>query len=167
MPATYEPIATTTLGSNTKITTFSSIPSTYTDLVLVMNYGLNQPGSCFLRFNSDSGTNYSFTELRGTGSSALSSRLAPTNGYFAYNVFPDTTFGNSIVQIQNYSNTTIFKTFLSRANATSGSYPGAAATVTQWRNTSAINSISIDLDGDSNYWYLAGSTFTLYGIKAA
>lgn len=166
--ATYEPIATQTLSSNTMVVTFSSIPSTYTDLVLVVNFAMNLGSSGYLRFNGDSGSKYSFTELRGTGSSVTTYTTGTTTrAYWNINVIPITTFGTAIVQIQNYSNTTTNKTFISRVSATTGTYPGSAICVATYQDTSAINSITIDRDGDSTYYYLPGSTFTLYGIKAA
>jgi len=55
MPKTYEPIATTTLGSNQTTITFSSIPSTYTDLVIVSNMGTTTASYPFIRFNGDTG----------------------------------------------------------------------------------------------------------------
>ena len=165
--STYTPIATTTLGSAASSVTFSSISGAYTDLVLVINWAQSEVASCWIRFNSDSGSNYSFTELRGNGSAASSTRLSNTaQSYWAYNVFPDTSFtGNAIISIQNYSNTTTNKTFLSRANANSGSFAGTSAIVGLWRSTSAITSIILDTDGAATY--STGSTFTLYGILAA
>lgn len=164
--STYTPIATTTLGSAQTTITFNSF-SGYTDLVLVCNWAQSAVGSCWIRFNSDSGTNYSFTELRGNGSAASSTRLSSTaQSYWAYNVFPDTSYtANAIISIQNYSNATTYKTFLSRANANSGSFAGTSAIVGLWRSTSAITSIELDIDGSATY--NTGSTFTLYGIAAA
>jgi len=163
MPKTYEPIATQTLGSAAASVTFSSIPSTYTDLVLVTNTQRDATGSgpvgFYARYNGDSGTNYSNTNLVGDGSSASSARdTNQTNLFFL--LAPDSQWGNSIVQIMNYSNTTTNKTSLSRVNATTN-YTGIFAGL--WRNTAAINSIT--LSGTVNI--KAGSTFTLYGIKAA
>jgi hypothetical protein len=168
MTTTYEKIATTTLGSDTKDVTFSSIPATYTDLVMVINCTqITVAASLWLRFNSDSGSNYSWTEFRGNGSSALTDRGSNYGQtYFANNVIPNTVPGAFIVQFQNYSNTTTYKTFLSRGNATSGAYAGASAIVGLWRSTAAINSILISQDGGTTYKYGTGSTFTLYGIKA-
>lgn len=165
---TYTPIQVQTLSSNSKTVTFSSIPSTYTDLVLVMNYTLVKPASCKAQFNGDTNANYSYTELRGNGSAASSTRGSnQTFTYFAQNVFPDTTPGNSIMYIQNYSDSSMYKTLITRTNANTGSYPGSSAIVGLWRSTSAINSITLDMDGDSTYWYQSGSTFALYGIAAA
>jgi hypothetical protein len=164
---TYEPIATQTLGSAQTTITFGSISGSYTDLVLVANWAQSAVGSCSIRFNSDSGSNYSFTELRGNGSAASSTRLSnAAQSWWAYNVFPDTSYtANAIISIQNYSNATTYKTFLSRANANSGSFAGTSAIVGLWRSTSAITSIELDIDGSATY--NTGSTFTLYGISAA
>ena len=162
--ATYTPIATTTLGSAAASYTFSSIPSTYTDLILVFN-GSASSGTPFttLRFNGDTATNYSDTTLSGNGTSASSGRDSSTT--FIYVSGADTLstgMSQLIVNFQNYSNTTTYKTALARsANAANGT----SAAVGLWRSTAAINSITVMLNSASNY--AAGSTFTLYGIAAA
>jgi hypothetical protein len=166
MTATYEKIETTTLGSATGTVTFSSIPATYTDLVLILNLGATTEGSGMrLRFNSDTGNNYSGTNLVGTGSNVISNKYPNFDA-----VLPDwyVSTGASIAQVEvinimNYSNTTTYKTILSRAGrATSETDPGTVAVVSLWRNTNAISSIQLSLANN----YSAGSTFTLYGIKA-
>jgi hypothetical protein len=167
MPAgsTYTPIATTTLGSNQTTVTFTSF-SGYTDLVLVTNlrYSTGTPsGNAFLRFNSDSGTNYSRTFLQGDGSSASSGRGSNENAvYVLGNTNASGVFNTNITQIQNYSNSTTFKTVLSRwVNATDF----ALAFVSTWRNTAAITTIDVTASGTSQF--ASGCTFTLYGIAAA
>jgi hypothetical protein len=67
---------------------------------------------------------------------------------------------NSIINIQNYSNSTTYKTVLARSN---NAATGTDATVALWRSTSAITSIDYYLNSGS---WATGSTFTLYGIKA-
>jgi hypothetical protein len=165
MPAgsTYTPIATTTLGSNQANYTFSSIPSTYTDLVVVCRAGAVSNSDLTFRVNGDTGTNYSSTFLWGDGSTAGSARTTNVAfGYFTYYGSIET-LGSSvhIAQFMNYSNTTTYKTVLARsANASRG----VDAVVSLWRNTAAINSITLI---GSNANILSGSTFTLYGIAAA
>ena len=162
MASTYEKIATTTLGSAAASYTFSSISGSYTDLVLVVNAGASSPSYDFaMRFNSDSGSNYSVTRLIGNGSTASSSRTS-NNTFINTRAIPADITGTYIVQIQNYSNTTTYKTALIRANN-----PASAteAVVGLWRNTAAITSITISPEFLVNL--LAGSTLTLYGIKAA
>ena len=157
--STYTPIATTTLGSAAASYTFSSIPSTYTDLVLVFNGSTTSGNLMRIRLNGDTGSNYSVTMLWGTGSSAVSARYSDSWVW----AIPDGAgaMQNAILNFQNYSNTTTYKTTLTRA-----SLPGASVTaaVSLWRSTAAINSIEVALSSNE---YSAGSTFTLYGIAAA
>ena len=165
MAATYESIASTTLGSAQADVEFTSIPGTYTDLVLVINCGTSVSGqSIQMQFNSDSGNNYSSTEMWGNGSSASSGRLTNTSAIRAVGrgIGTDTTLiDTGFVSIQNYANTTTNKTALIR----SGVSGGTIASVGLWRDTSAITSIKLIGEGPSNI--ITGSTFTLYGIKAA
>jgi hypothetical protein len=162
---TYTQIASTTLGSAASSVTFSSIPSTYTDLVLVMNYFSTASEWPMIQFNSDTATNYSFTEMYGNGTSANSARQSSVSGiwvgYGAYSPAGSTNPGTIIINIQNYANATTYKTTLSRSNSTNG----VEATVGLWRSTSAINTIV--LKHQTATTYIAGSTFTLYGISAA
>jgi len=69
MAMTYTPIATQTLGSSVSTVTFSSISGTYTDLVLIAQPIASAGVDLELRFNGDSGSNYSCTQLSGDGSS--------------------------------------------------------------------------------------------------
>ena len=160
MAITYEPISTTTLGSAASSVTFSSIPATYTDLVLICSSSNTAGNRSFLmEINSDTGSNYSYTYMQGDGSSAASPRASNQTKMQIANF--TTVRGTAIAQLQNYSNTTTYKTVLSRGNA--------ADTVVQafvglWRSTAAINSITLSLNADN---LAATSTFTLYGIKSA
>jgi|NOAtaT_6_FD_contig_101_1116720_length_1144_multi_3_in_0_out_0_2 hypothetical protein len=166
MPKTYEPIATTTLGSAAATVTFSTIPGTYTDLVLIGNFSLNvNNSSLFVRLNSDTGSNYSYTRLSGNGTTATSGR---DSNQTQARITADATAQNSgtrqmfVLQFMNYSNANTNKTFLSRYS----SVGGTEVFVDLWRNTSAIT--SIDVKGfDATAIIESGSTFTLYGIKAA
>ena len=164
MPSTYDKIAATTLGSAASSYTFSSIAGTYTDLVLVMTTKLTTGADGInMQFNGDTGTNYSFTYLSGNGTSASSGRFANTSNIkVAFNGYPTTADGhNSIVQVNNYSNATTFKTAITRDNNANN---GTGAIVGTWRNTNAITSIVLTAVSST---FTAGSTFTLYGIKAA
>ena len=167
MPTTYEPIATNTLSSAAVSVTFSSIPATYTDLVLVFNGKSAQTGSSVngfrCRLNSDTGTNYSNTFLEGNGSAASSFRETG-NDFMNISYISQTSasLGNVIANFNNYSNTTTYKTIVARGNNPSVI---TNATVGLWRNTAAISTILLYRDLTNNIE--AGSTFTLYGIKAA
>jgi hypothetical protein len=163
--STYTPIATYTVGSAVADYTFSSIPGTYTDLFVSINCGTSASGqSLGMRFNSDSGSNYSSTEMWGNGSTASSGRLTSSTFIRAVGrgIGTDTTLiDTGFVNIQNYSNTTTYKTSLIR----SGVSGGTIASVGMWRSTSAITSITFFGEGPSNI--ISGSTLTLYGITAA
>jgi hypothetical protein len=161
MAVTYEAIATQTLGSATSSVTFSSIPSTYTDLYLVTNVSrTTAAGAIYLdQINSDSGSNYSFTYMYGNGSAASSGRASGGTESFLGDI--STTPSSVNISLQNYSNSTTYKTWLSRASASANA---VAAVVGLWRSTSAINTFRIRT---STGTFDAGSTFTLYGIKAA
>jgi len=162
MPATYEPIATTRLSSSATSYTFSSIPSTYTDLVLVVAgtfTNTNSGGN--LRLNGDTGTNYSTTALRGTGTTVYATRSI--NRSFIAGNEDGSSSGPWIFiwNINNYANASTYKTVLVRASD-AGAY--VSETVGLWRSTSAINSITfITFDPGIS----SGTTLTLYGIKAA
>lgn len=165
MPAgsTYSTIATTTLGSAASSITFSSISGSYTDLVLVIgNLQMASTGQGLrVNFNSDSGSNYSYTALYGTGSSAGSFRVSTTGlqiGWAA--VGSGTAKSNVIASVQNYSNSTTYKTVLSRFNDSSAE---TGAIVGLWRNTAAITNIYIYSATNLN----AGTMATLYGIASA
>lgn len=158
MARTYEPIATYTATGNIASYTFSSIPSTYTDLVFVFS-GTGTTADLYLQYNGDNAGNYSVTNLYGNGSSAGSNRASNTN--VSYTGTITTSQCNVIANIQNYSNTTTYKTILSRASAANYEIQ---ARVAEWRSTTAINSIAVKTTGSQ---FDTGSTFTLYGIKAA
>jgi len=168
MPAgpTYEPIATTTLGTATNSISFSSIPATFTDLVLIVNgEGTSTGGGSqdvVLRLNGETAaTNYSETVLRGSGSSATSIRYSES--YLnAASAWSTGRRYNHIVQFMNYANTTTFKTVLSRGNYAGGD---VNAVVILWRATpAAINQIALNISPNN---FAIGTTATLYGIKAA
>lgn len=166
MAATYEPIATTTLGSNQTDITFSSIPSTYTDLIVVANAKAVGSGGnqwFFLTFNGNNSANYSSTFLSGNGSSASSGRYTSrTDGIFPGDT-DNSNYATMIIHIMNYANTNVYKTTLSRSSDASDT---VKAVVGLWQNTSAITSLKITNQDLSNN-IASGSTFTLYGIKAA
>ena len=161
LPSTMTPIATITLSSKA-VVTFSSIPQTYTDLVLVVN-AISSVGYNFrVRLNSDSSANvYSWTYITANGTTA-SSASQPSSSQTSMRIsqfgYVDSVPGTHIINFQNYANTSVFKTVLSRA---SNSNNGLTANIGLYQSTAAISSITTVDSYDS------GSTFTLYGIKAA
>lgn len=167
MAVTYEPIEAKTLTSSSSSVTFSSIPGTYTDLILISSAKMvSSAQDLRIRFNSDTASNYSQTYVSGDGTTTYSGRA--TNQTFStidnYGYIDTTNFNISIHHIMNYANTTTFKTTLSRSSNAS---TGTDAIVSLWRKTpEAITSITLLPSGTSQN-FATGTTFTLYGIKAA
>jgi hypothetical protein len=161
MPNTYVALATQTLGSTASSVTFSSIPNIYTDLVLIASIKyVSVGGFSKLTFNGDTATNYSNTIVYGNGSAALSARTS-NDVFIGTSYDANTEISTDTFHIQNYSNTTTFKTVLNRHSAAG---TRAEALVGLWRKTpETINSLT--LTGGNNY--AAGSTFSLYGIAAS
>ena len=168
MAITYEPISTQTLGSAAASVTFSSISGTYTDLVLIMSaFGSVGGADIRVQVNSDTASNYSLTRLVGY-TTAFSNRSSNATYWQITN---SVGIGSSsseptadVIQFMNYSNTTTNKTILVRHNQPQSSLMETAAQVGLYRSTSAITSITFSLSSGN---YSTGSTFTLYGIKAA
>jgi len=161
MPKNYVLLETITVGAaGAASVTFNSIPqSGYTDLVVKGSARLGTTG-IIARFNSDSGTNYSRTILRGNGSTADSTRQSNQNS-IAIDGSYSQPYQNAIMHIMNYANTTTYKTTIQRSNNAGA---GLDQGVGMWRNTAAITSIDVTLQTNN---YTAGTKFTLYGIKAA
>lgn len=158
MTVTFDSIATTTTNGTTGTITFSSIPDTYTDLKLVLNV-LTAGYDTYIRFNSDSATNYSVTILRGNGTAASSTRqTSQAQTYLNFNASSPALF---IVDIFSYAGSTN-KTFLINSNEDANGSGTVEARVGLWRSTSAINSITLTHGGN----FSTGTVATLYGIKS-
>lgn len=159
----YEVISTQTLGTAAASVTFSSISQNFTDLHLVTQ--MQTTGSLQridLRFNSDSGSNYSVTRIYGSGSAASSDRFTGASGIdIAYVATSGWCIANH--SIMNYANTTTYKSIVGRWNS-EGNSGYTAGLAGLWRSTAAITSIALIPLGVN---FATGSTFTLYGIKAA
>ena len=162
MAATYTPIASITLGTATSSVTFSSIPQTYTDLILVsrpINSGITAVN---IYFNSDTGTNYSCTRVYGGGGVVSSDRFSNTaSSLGGWGTNADTFPYLFTSHIMNYANTTTNKTMLTRPSEINAGYVGLISTL--WRNTAAITSVTFN--GNANF--SVNSKFDLYGILGA
>ena len=158
-------IQTITASSQSAVS-FTSIPSTYTDLHIVAVGTSSTAGSSVnywrMTFNGDSSSGlYSDTYLYGNGSSAASSR--DTGGNFMYLGYVGQTSNTaqpiSTFDIMNYANSTTYKTVLARGSAASDN---VGAMVGLWRNTNAINRVDLFMSSAT-----VSGTFTLYGIANA
>jgi hypothetical protein len=158
--ATYEPITTVTATGSSSILVMSSIPQTYTDLVLAVNGDNDVDDEFQLRFNGDSGSNYRVIFLYASSGGVSSAQYASTNYAQLGGLFTTgTATGSNMINIFSYSNTTINKTVVSTAN--SGNY--AQFRTNTWQSTSAITRIDCFLAGGT---FTNPTTFSLYGIKA-
>jgi len=159
---TYTPLATVTLGSSASSVTFSNIPATYRDLVLVSNSRLSSgAGQLFYRFNSDVGSNYSFVWMSGNGSSTNSASIT-TSLIFTSNNINDSTdnWSTYTLNLLDYSATDKHKTALLKSD---NSAISAIRNASRWANTSAINNITVNTSGGT---FVSGSNFSLYGVIA-
>ena len=162
--ATYALIESATASGSQSSITFNTIPNTYTDLIVVANFGSSTTTQTIeTRVNGDtsSSTNYSWTWVFGNGSTATSTRGSSEARIPVGQIGSNTgTNQNSIFHFMDYANTTTNKTIMGRFNTVDRSL---AAVAGMYRTTNAISSISIFTQGGN---FNAGSTFRLYGIQA-
>ena len=173
---TYVKLASYTVPSAVASYTFSNIPQGYTDLVVITQAGVTASGNAgYMRVGNssvDTGTNYSTTYITGNGSTAVGGRYTSSSLGVS---FLQPGWGNQaslytigVSNIMNYANTTTYKTIVSRsgsAGTATASGVASEAGVGSWRSTAAINIITLYPEASTTW--LSGSTFTLYGIKAA
>ena len=170
MAATYSLISSNVLTSTAASVTFSSIPSTYTDLVLRFS-ARNDIGATQrtvqIEFNGSAGTAYSITAMSGNGASASSNRLsAQASGFDSAGQVPSgytaSTFSNVELYIPSYlaSNNKAFSITSTTENNSTTSYLFATAGL--WSNTAAITQVKLTSNADN---FVSGSSFYLYGIK--
>lgn len=167
MPATYEPVSTRTLTVATADVVFTSIPQTYTDLLCVIHGGCQANAAVSLRFNNDNGSNnYSSTVMDGYSSAAYAAQYS-TQSFMRlghYSTWGGGLYDSAIIHIFQYSNATTYKSVMARTNSMSLSSTGMTSGV--WRGTIAgINEINFMTNNGTAY--SIGTTFTIYGIKAA
>jgi len=152
---TYDPIGQYTIsGSSTTTVTFSSISSAYTDLVLVVGGKASTGAGLSLRYNGDSGANYTRVYGYGTGT-GHSQGHAGTDNQVSTTI--TTTNGQTIFHINRYQ-ASYYKNTLLRNDHTDN---GTVITSCSWKNTAAITSIEV-LVSTGNF--SAGTVISLYGI---
>jgi hypothetical protein len=163
MPSTYTPIMTTTLETNQANIEFTSIPGTYTDLILTGSISSTDPTfnrALRLQFNTDTSSAYSTIAINGESDSIVSTK-SPNSSFIGVAETPlGSNFMTVKLQVSNYSNTTMYKTTFSSG----GSANISTLAVGVYMSTSAITSLKLFLSGLS---FRAGSSVTLYGIAAA
>ena len=170
MATTYEAIATVTVGSGGAASIdFTSIPGTYTDLLLKLSTRSTDASArrqLFVKYN-DSSSNYTGRRLYGEDDGVGSDTLSGNTGYSFGVTCGDTatanTFGSAEVYIPNYagSNNKSSSTDSVIENNSSATYDNWL-TANLWSDSSAITKISVTLSAGNFKQY---STATLYGIK--
>lgn len=168
MPRTYEPIATYTFSSAANSYTFTSIPQTYTDLIMIFSStNSSSTDAISMRVGNgslDTGSNYSVVAMLSNGAYAHQSfREVNATSFTNMGITNTTTRQMSIYNFLNYSNTTSNKVVLARTNTVDFR---VAQINGYWRSTSPITTIQVRSD-NASYNFTSGSTVTLYGIKAA
>lgn len=172
MATTCKLIAKVTLGSNAANIEFTSIPATYTDLLLVVSLRTARSATedeVHIQFNSDTGNNYSARTLRGSGSVADSLSNATTNAikrmYMCAASNTASTFGNAEVYIPNYAGSTNKSLSISSVMETNATQAWSVGIAGLWASTSAITSIKLFSETSNNL--VSGSSAYLYGITKA
>jgi hypothetical protein len=172
--SSYESIASATGTGSSGVITFSSIPATYKHLQ-IRGIAKDTYAGVFelptrVRFNSDTGNNYTMHNLNGNGTTVTAQGDATgTNAFFKFrgsNLSTDATYANmnavSILDIIDYADTSKYKT----ARGFSGSDRNGAGSIFLisglWLSTSAISTITLTADGTN---WTTSTTFALYGIK--
>lgn len=159
---TYILLNQVTLAAASSSITFSSIPQSYQDLVVVSSVATQNDAfrQYRIRINSDSGSNYNEIKLNGSGSATGSS--AGTNGteFTFFSTGANGVFSTMTTQFIDYSALDKHKTFLHR-----GSVPDQTIGVDggRWANTAAINTLTIYTPAGQ---FVTGSTFYIYGLVA-
>ena len=174
---TYVALKTTTVtGSPASDITFTSIPTIYTDLMLVVtgSAASGNIGTSYIQLNGDTGTTYSTTYMAGNGSTATSSRFSSSHGIAIGGITAgiQTNQQTTTAHIMNYSNNTTNKTVLARySNAGYETNTSVGLWQPATISTSAVTSIRIYI-GYSNTTtsqdnWAVGTTATIYGVASA
>jgi hypothetical protein len=175
--AVIEAIATTYLEADAASVTFSSIPQTYEHLQLrVSSHDSYDAGTDILyaRFNSDSGTNYSYHFMEAYSSSTNSGGgTGKTYAYLgkvlaSFGTTLATSYGSLVVDILDYANT--------NKNTTTKSISGTLdprptnvvySNSSLWDDTSAVTQIDLHCLPWAGGGFVRGSEFTLYGLNSS
>jgi len=164
----YESIASTTVGAGGSSTiTFSSIPSTYSHLqIRVMSVTSASTPNATMRYNSDTGSNYTGHQLYGSGAVAGSniqgSGSNPQTSIAIVQLGNSTQAGVGVIDVLDYANTNKYKTVRSLSGYDANGSGFIILRSGAWMSTSAISSITLTADSGNFNEY---SSFALYGIK--
>jgi hypothetical protein len=169
--SSYDSIATATAGAGGSTSvSFTSIPSTYKHLQLRILAQFDDTSNGFgglpIRFNSDSGNNYTRHDLLGDGvvaatGSGTASNTAAIVGRFLYTP-SSSSFGVAVVDILDYADTNKYKTVRTLGGVDINTSGDVRINSSVWVNTAAISTITIPAPTNYLKQY---SQIALYGIK--
>jgi hypothetical protein len=174
MPTTMKLIGKTTLGGNATNVEFSSIPGTYTDLLVVASPRTDRSNSTFdsveLLLNGDTASNMTARTLRGNGSAASSFSSSAAikldiDTCAAGATATSDTFGSLEIYIPNYAGSTNKSLSITSAQETNASTAYIGATAALWAKTDAVTTVRLEPGSGTNF--VSGSSFFLYGITKA
>lgn len=162
-------IGTVTLGSTATSINFTSIPQTATDLVILLSVRgdlFNPQIGHFLRFNGDTGSNYSDRQLSGNGSTAASGSNGAGGTAIYTGQAPAATqtaniFGNTSIYIPNYTSSVAKSVSVDAVRENNSTASAIFMVAGRWEGTAAITSLSIVCEASN---WIAGSTASLYSI---
>jgi len=160
LSSNFDSIQTVTVGAGgSSSISFTSIPSIYKHLQ-IRSTTLTNAGGINIRFNSDTGSNYTYHQLYCDGSTVMAnSGTAQTSGFIGYSNIAGSNPTVGVCDILDYQNANKYKTHRSL----SGTDANGSGTITffsgLWLNTAAITSINL-IGTFAQY-----SSFALYGIK--
>jgi hypothetical protein len=166
------PIVRVTADGTSGQYNLTGIPQGYQDLMLVINGRINYTGTTILNgalgFNANVAGIMGATRFTGIGSGAVtSSRVAgygfSTAGFFSTIAASPNMYGTSIINVFNYANTSMNKTYLSRSACDINGSGQVDQIVGSWNSTAAITQVNINSSYDT---WAVGSTFTLYGVRS-
>ena len=169
----YVLLERTELNASAASVTFANIPQTgYTDLKVVLSTRTtdttaNDSTAIALQFNGDTASNYSRRTLYGDGGAVGSTSATTTSmriGFTTTNGDTANTFGSAEFYVPNYTGSaqkSVSADAVTEANV--AQYIYAALNAGLWTGTAAITSITVLTPSFS---FLAGSTFSLYGLAA-
>jgi hypothetical protein len=172
MATTMKLIAKQTLGSNAADVTFSSIPGTYTDLLIVFtarctvsNIGIAD--NVRVRFNgATSDTNHSSRWLYGSGSSTASGTdTFARAGYSNTASNTANTFASSEMYLPNYAGSAAKSFSVFGVTETNAAAVDMVVSAGLWNSTSAVTSMRLYTGSGTDL--VTGSSFFLYGITKA
>lgn len=163
----YDSLATINGNGSTATITFSSIPSTYSHLqVRVMARVAAGGEDLSVRFNGDTGANYSRHRLTGSGTAAAAAGNASVNQITTLGSagMPTTAdiYAVTIIDVLDYANTNKYKTARMLSGQDSNGSGGIDFTSGAWFNTAAVNSLTIYALSSN---FPTAASFALYGVK--